>query len=148
MTYNRKVIKLPEVEVWSFWDFQFAEGANPIADWYNGELSEEAQFTFDALLKNIYRVKNHSEWGCFRGFLQGKLQKEKIWEFGFKSDGRHYRLLCIFGAKRKQVIILVGCYHKNKAYTPRNALNSAYTRSRAISEGKAGCCERKIKIDR
>lgn len=137
-----------EPEVWSFCDFRYASGTNPIEDWYNGDLLDEGRFVFDALLKSIHRIKNHLEWGCFRGFLKGELREQRIWELGFPADGRQYRLLCIFGEKRKQVILLVGCYHKQKVYTPADALTSAYTRSKALSEGKAGYSERKIRTDR
>jgi len=147
LTYNKKVINLPLSEVWTFYDFRYVNGTNPIEDWYKRSLSDGARFVFDALLKNIHRIKNHLEWGCFRGFLKGRLKEQRIWELGFQSDGRQYRLLCVFGEKRKQVILLVGCYHKQKVYVPPDALSTAYTRSKALSEGKAGYYERKIRTD-
>jgi hypothetical protein len=134
-------------QVWTFWDFVYVNNSNPISDWYENDLSDEARFTFDSLLKNICQIENHLEWGCFRGLMRGKLREQRIWEIGFPSDRRQYRLLGKFGLMRKSVILLAGCYHKQKIYTPADALDSAYNRSRALSEGRATCHERKIRFD-
>ena len=136
------------VPVWRFWDFVYTNNSNPIEDWYRDDLSDEARFVFDSLLKNICQIENHLEWGCFRGFMEGKLREQRVWELGFRSDGRQYRLLGIFGPERRNATLLVGCYHKQKVYTPHDALNQAYTRSKALSEGRATYHERKIRIDR
>ena len=146
MTYNKKVIKFPSPGLWRFWDFIYEDGTNPIERWYINDLSDEARFTFDTLLKDIRKINNHLEWGCWRGYLRGKLREQRIWEIGFFSDGRQYRILGVFRGS-KQAILLVGCYHKQKNYTPTDALNSAYVRSKALSEGKGTCHERKIRID-
>ena len=136
------------IPVWRFWDFVYTNNSNPIEDWYRDDLSDEARFVFDNLLKNICQVENHLEWGCFRGFMKGKLKEQRVWELGFRSDGRQYRVLGIFGPQRRNATLLVGCYHKQKVYTPPDALNQAYTRCNALSEGRATYHERKIRIDR
>jgi hypothetical protein len=135
------------IQVWRFWDFVHENNSNPIEDWYRHQLSDESRFDFDNLLKNICQIENHLDWGCFRGMMQGKLREQRVWELGFKSDRRQYRLLGVFGPQRREVVLLVGCYHKQKVYTPADALNSAYVRSKAVSEGRAVYDERKIRID-
>ena len=136
------------IQVWTFWDFAYTSNSNPIEDWYQNDLSDESRFDFDNLLKNICQIENHLEWGCFRCMMKGKLREQRIWELGFASEGRQYRLLGKFGSTRRTVVLLAGCYHKQKVYTPADALNSAYLRSKALSEGNANYHERKIKIDR
>ncbi len=135
------------IQVWRFWDFVYTNNSNPIEDWYQNDLSDESRFDFDNLLKNICQIENHLEWGCFRGMMKGKLREQRIWELGFVSDSRQYRLLGIFGPMRRNVVLLVGYYHKQKVYTPADALNSAYIRSKALSEGRTTYHERKIRID-
>lgn len=135
------------IQVWKFWDFVYTNDSNPIEDWYQADLSDESRFDFDNLLKNICQIENHLEWGCFKRMMKGKLREQRIWELEFRSDGRQYRLLSIFGSMRRSVVLLAGCYHKQKIYTPADALNTAYIRSKALSEGRASYHERKIRID-
>jgi hypothetical protein len=133
---------------WTFWDFQYTEESNPIEDWYNNSLSEEARSEFDALLKVLRRTESHLQWLGFRGFLHGKkLQEERVWELGFRADNRSYRILGKFGDTRRQAIILVGCYHKSRVYTPVDALEQAYKRSRLLAERRAMICERPVNKD-
>lgn len=134
------------IQVWRFWDFAYTNNSNPIEDWYQNDLSDESKFDFDNLLKNICQIKNHLEWGSFRGIMKGELREQRIWELGFVSDSRQYRLLGKFSPGRN-VVLLVGCYHKQKVYTPADALRSACIRSKALSEGRATYHERKIRID-
>jgi hypothetical protein len=134
--------------LWTFWDFSFIGGPNLIGRWYDNDLSDEARFMFDDLLKVMQKTSNHKEWTAFRHFMKGQLKNEKVWELGFYCDGRQYRVLSKFGQARKQVVFLVGCYHKNRVYTPTDALELAYKRSRAISAGKVKLYERKIRTDK
>ena len=135
------------IQLWRFWDFGYTDNSNPIEDWYQNDLSDESKFDFDNLLKNICQIESHLEWGCFRGIMKGELRSQRIWELGFVSDGRQYRLLGKFTEARRNVVILVGCYHKQKVYTPTDALHTACIRSKALSEGRATYHERKIRID-
>ena len=147
MTHNKKVIVFPLRTLWSFWDFSFSKESNPIEDWYLSKLSEEAKFRFDALLKVNRKTDSHLNWVGFKRFLKGKLKREKIWELEFYADKRQYRILGKFGEKRKQIILLIGCYHKGSVYDPSDALDQAYKRARMLAEGEAVLCEREIKDD-
>lgn len=153
MTHNKKVIPFPTSPVWTFWDFEQA-----IEDWYQQDLSEEAQEAFNALLKNNRKVERTEQWPGFRRFLNRV--EEKIWELEFVADKRQYRLLCIFasnvapncwpsamGSLRKQAVLLVGCYHKQRVYTPTNAIETAVKRAKALREGRAELRERKTQED-
>jgi hypothetical protein len=60
--------------LWTFLDFVDG-GKNVIQEWYD-KLSPEAQFSFDAVLKNHRKVESISNWTGFK-FLKGKPQEEK-----------------------------------------------------------------------
>ncbi|MBI3603517.1 MAG: type II toxin-antitoxin system RelE/ParE family toxin [Nitrospirae bacterium] len=143
MQNHKKVILLKSPYIWRFFDYVEGEG-NPIDGWYQN-LGEEARDFFDDLLKNLAKIENHLEWGI-RGFLKGKYQSERIWELGFKAEDKQYRILGIFDGT-KRAVMLMGCYHKQRVYTPANALDTAYQRAKNLSAKKATIHERKIKTD-
>jgi hypothetical protein len=148
LTYNKKVISSDKTSAglpWRFFDFVQGK-ANPIEAWYQNDLSEGAQFLFDDLLKNIRNIENPFHWTCFRHFMKGKLKHERVWELGFQSDGRQYRVLAKFGPKRT-VVFLIGCYHKGSVYTPSDALEQAFKRSRNLARGEATVLERTVEED-
>jgi phage-related protein len=149
LTHNKKVINLPlGGQFWRFWDYVSPPpGArNLIQDWVDS-LSDEARLTFNALLKNIRKVENPLEWTPFRGFLRGKGKEKRIWELGFRADKRQYRVFGSFGPGRKEATLLMGCYHKQKVYTPRDAINEAGKRSKALAERRATRHERQVRDD-
>ena len=143
LTHHKNVIPSPVSGTWRFFDFVSPNGTNPIEEWYQDELSEEAQITFNKILKDCKKTENHLDWGAFKRFLKGK-KKHHIWELRFFCDRRQYRVWGIFNAG-KQATLLVGCYHKEKVYTPADALDLAYKRAELLANGKAGRHERKIK---
>lgn len=108
--------------------------------------SEEVQYELGAMLKNIQAVENHLEWVFWRGYLRGAPQPHRIWEIGFKAEGRQWRLLGAFRGEKKAVL-LVGCYHKGKVYTPPDAMDSAITRVKALKEGRATTNVREVQKD-
>ena len=144
MPYHKNVIEFPLSGVWSCFDFGYLNGTNPIEDWYQ-ELSDDAKLHFDGLLKDNHKTENPIHWIGFRRYMKGKLQEEKIWELGFYAAARQHRVLGKFGAIRKHAILLIGCYHKAHVYTPADALEAAYKRAKALSEGRLH--ERKIRYD-
>jgi phage-related protein len=134
---------------WRFFDFNYPNNSNPIEDWYQRDLSEDAQYAFWATLKDIQKIENHRNWLCFKRMLSGRCREYRIWELWFAcGDKRQYRLLGTFGPNRRQVTFVMGCYHKSSVYTPANALETAYDRAKALSESRAKTCERKIPTDR
>ncbi len=143
MTYHEIMIKSPQ---WEFSDFIYAN-SNPIEDW-RLELSETARFSFDKILKDWRKTERHTDWVALKGLLKGKCAKHRIWELEFKSDKRQHRVLFIFDPNAsKRVVLLVGCYHKQKVYTPKNALTEACNRAAMFKRGEGSLCERKVAID-
>jgi len=145
LTYHKKVITFP-CPSWTFSDYVEANGNDPIQDWYNS-LSEEAQNLFNSLLKSNQKVELPINWVGFKRYMKGSLKKWRVWELEFHADKKQYRILGIFGEQRKQAILLVGCYHKQRIYYPADALDLAARRARALREGRASLRERKIRAD-
>jgi phage-related protein len=141
---HTKVISFPTPALWSFFDYVEA-GTNRIEGWYQG-LSQEGMDAFDALLKNTQKIQDHLQWGGFK-FLKGKPKEERIWQLDFRADKRQYRLLGVFGSVRKQAVLILGCYHKGESYTPKEALETACKRAKALREGRATTYGRTIKDD-
>lgn len=122
------------------------EGAgNRIQTWYQEELSPEGQENFEALLKNTSKIENHLQWGGFK-LLKGEPRRERIWQLDFIADKKQYRLLGVFRPGR-QAVLVVGCYHKGKVYTPKDAIETACKRAKALREGRATIVERPIRHD-
>lgn len=142
LSYKSDIIK--PVLYWTFYDY-VEGGQNPIENWYRNDLLDNGRFGFDAALKNAAKTKSELQWGGFK-YLQGDQKKEKVWQLDFFADGRQYRMLGVFRPGR-QAVLLIGCYHKGKIYTPQNALDGAIKRAKSLREGQATTRERKIKLD-
>jgi hypothetical protein len=147
LTHNNKVIPLSPGAPWTFWDFCLSKESNPIESWYQSALSDDGKFLLDSLLKSNRKTALPNDWVGFRKFLKGKPNKYKIWELGFRADGRQYRVFGTFGTVRKQAILLLGCYHKGGVYTPPDSLEQAYKRARMLAENKAVIHARPINDD-
>lgn len=144
MQNHTKVISFPLPTRWSFHDY-VEGGVNRIEEWYQG-LSLEGKDTFEALLKNTQKIENHLQWGGFK-YLKGEPKEERIWQLDFRADKRQYRLLGVFGSIRKQAVLILGCYHKGDTYTPKEALETACKRAKALREKRATTYEREIRND-
>jgi hypothetical protein len=129
---------------WTFNDY-VQSGQNPIEKWYEDDLTDVGRFAFDALLKNTAKTESHMQWGGFQ-LMKGEAKKQKVWELKFFADDKQYRVFGIFDGA-KTVILLVGCYHKGKIYSPANAIETAVNRAKALRDGKASYIGRKIKTD-
>lgn len=141
--YHTKVIS-SKGKGWQFFDYVEGE-TNPIEDWFQKDLSEDGQELFRSLLKNYSKIDDHLQWSGWRGYLQGELKEFHIWEFGFIADRRQYRILGIF-AGEKRAVLLIGCYHKGRVYTPAASLETAYKRAKALEQKKGALYERKIDV--
>lgn len=148
MKNHNKVISFPEPQEWDFHDFCFEDGTSAINEWLATE-GDDVFLSFNSLLKGLKKTHNHLNWVGFRGFLEGhKYREERIWEIGFGVYGSNvqYRILGKFDG-RKQVILLCGCYHKGRRYTPTGALDTAWKRAKQLSQEKGRTCVREIATD-
>lgn len=147
MTHNKKVIpfRQPKSATWAFEDFVYPNGNNPVESWCE-QLSDGVYQTLNSALKDMAKIENHLNWTTWRRYLQGKAKKHRIWEIGFFSEGRQYRILGVF-AGSKIVILLAGCYHKGKVYEPHDAIETAIKRAKALKEGTGTTNARQIISD-
>ncbi len=148
MTHHKKVIPFVKSHgddrEWIFYDF-FQSGTNFVERWRE-DLSEEARFHFDAILKDASKTAKFQDWVAFRKFLKGKAADERIWELEFRADRRQYRVLGQFRGERVAVLF-AGCYHKQNVYAPKDAIETARKRARSLSRKEATLVERKIRLD-
>lgn len=135
----------PPLELWTYWDFVYENGTNPISQWHK-DLSDDAKNLLQEILKTNKKTENHLNWRNLKRFLKGEADEEKIWEIEFKADKLQYRLLGIFSPGR-QAAFLIGCYHKQRVYEPTDCIKTAIKRSRLLKEGGAKRYERKIRLD-
>lgn len=141
LPYNNNVIDFPVVKPakWRFYDFVQPDGSNPIADWFGQH--EEALDEFKKMLKDCVKADDHRRWGTKP--LSGK-KYSGMFEFRFFCENRQHRVIARFGPGRKVVVLLAGCYHKGKVYTPANALDTALDRHKMIERGEGRTHERPV----
>ena len=143
MQNHKNVIPFPLPAYWSFFDY-VEDGANRIEEWYQQQLSQDGRDAFETVLKNTRKIQDHLHWGGFK-YLKGRPKEERLWQLDFWADKRQYRLLGVFGEVRKQAVLILGCYHKGDVYTPKEALETACKRAKALREKRAKTSERKIR---
>lgn len=133
---------------WTFLDFG-SDNTNYIEDWYQKELSEQAQDKFDDMFKHIQNVEFCRDWPCYKREIKGQPGSEKIWELKFDADKKAFRILGIFvRGEEKKALLLIGCYKKKmRGYHPKSALKTASKRAKLYREGKATIYERQIEED-
>ena len=119
--------------VWSFFDFGYLAGGNPIQDWYENDISDRARFSFNAILKNNKKTANHLEWSGVDKQMQGELKGYQVWQWRISGEVQ-YRILGAF-AGVKRAVFLMGYYHKGGVYTPANALKTAVDRKKLLDQG-------------
>ena len=143
MTNHKKVIAFHNapLPLWSFFDFVYLAGRNPIDDWYENELSDRARFSFNALLKNNEKIANHLDWSGVDKQMQGELKGHQVWQWRIVGEVP-YRILGVF-AGLKRAVFLMGYYHKGAVYTPPNALKTALERKKLLDQGACKLSERK-----
>lgn len=128
--------------VWKFFDFGYMGSGAAIENWYQGQ-EEETQDMFDETVEGCRNVQNHLDWPHFK-HLHGKSQQHGIWEIGFRSERREYRILGIFdGAKR--AVLLGACFHKQKVYMPPGTIDEACHKVSVFRRGEGQLHERKNK---
>ena len=146
MPNTKLVIPSSQSQFWKFFDWVDSDGSNPIERWLAGE-SDEVRMVFNSTLKEAAKRRNHLEWLCFKRFLKGKkFEQERLWELKFRADRKEFRLIGRFDGVM-QAIVFCGCYHKQDVYTPKDAMDTALRRAKALSDGGAKRHERKIQDD-
>jgi hypothetical protein len=152
LTNHKKVIVLPKPRdkpvPWRFYVIKYPTGTQPVDDWAINDLSDSARFALNDALKDAQKIDEMTDWLCYKRRMKGKLAKFKVFEIRFQcGDKREYRLLGVPGKERKQVVFLMGCYHKGRTYSPADALNTTLKRAKDLKAGRVTIHERKIRTD-
>jgi phage-related protein len=128
------------MDSWKFMDYISPVGRNVIQDWYDRLLMRE-RADFDAFIRILAKT---AEWKYpdFR-WLQGKKYRG-IGEIRFDSEKKAHRVVGYFSLTSHQYVMLIGCFHKQRVYTPANALDTAVQRKKLLEQGRGGIHERKI----
>jgi hypothetical protein len=100
-------------------------GRNKISDWYF-DLSKQEQSDADEFIKNARKLKKW-EMPIYRQLGGG------IGELRWKSENKQQRLIGYF--KGETWYAVIGCTHKQRIYTPSDALNTAAIRKNQIEQG-------------
>ena len=131
----------PMVPPWDFLEYKGPEGNFPVADWWN-QLSPRNQVKADLFLQRIMTSLNTSNQLSKQDFRRLRHKKISLWEVRWRGENSiPHRILCDPLAKRS-LTFLCGCTHKQRQYDPRNAKETAKTRSNDLRRGKAmahGC---------
>jgi phage-related protein len=110
-------------------------GVDVAVEW-DAEKTFEASLAFDNFVKTDRKTINSSEWTTWRHKMHGDAGKNGVIELGFKADGRQYRVLSMFHGAGRLVVLCI-CYHKNKVWTPKTAIEIATKRAKQVLSGKA-----------
>jgi phage-related protein len=124
---------------WQFMDYISPQGRNVIEDWYKGLLAQE-QSDFRALIRILAKTQQWQEPAFKR--LRGKYQG--MGEIRFTSERKAHRVIGFVWPKPRQFTMLIGCFHKQRVYTPTNALDTALQRKKFLEQGQGSIHERKI----
>jgi phage-related protein len=133
--HNNVILSMPEPKEWTFLSFVTQRGVDVVEIW-DIPRTFEAELGFWAMIKNCRRTGDFLQWTAFRHRMHHDAGKAGVVELEFRADRKPYRVLCKFTGK-KCVILLCVCYHKNSNWTPRNALDLATERAKAIDEKRA-----------
>jgi hypothetical protein len=129
---------------WAFLSY-VEDGIDVIESWYESQ-TLEAQLAFDKLLKQNIKIDNHLQWIGYRHKMKGN-ELKRVFELEFTADKRANRILCVFDGK-KRMVMLCGCYHQNKIWTPAGSLETTARRAEKVLNGTAKLQFKKIEIDR
>src|SRR5437667_874839 len=105
-------------------------GNNKIADWYE-QLSTQERADADEFIKGMRKTQ---EWALpnYRPKLAGY---KGLGELRWTSEKKEQRLIGYL--KDGAFFALVGCTHKQRVYSPPDALDTAKKRMKEIKDGKA-----------
>lgn len=116
-----------------FLDYVSPAGNNLIAEWYCGT-SVESRAMLDALLDVLSKKK---EWTA----PEFKHLGDGLGEIRWKCDGKQHRVIGSWQNEPSGFWLLIGCTHKQKIYSPPDAIATAGKRLRGILNEKKGRVE-------
>lgn len=104
-------------------------GNNKIADWHGG-LSSRERADADEFLKLMRKTR---EW-AMPNYRPRLVNGDGLGELRWPSEGKQHRLLGFF--RYGYWFAVVGCTHKQKVYTPADALETGKRYKKQIENGE------------
>ena len=125
--------------IWTFYDYVSPLGSNEITDWY-AALGEEEREVFDGFLKALSKTRKLGEPDVKK--LKGR-QNRGLFELRFTAERKEHRVLGGYGPEGADhgFIMLIGCTHEQKIYSPPSAFETARKRMSQIKSGLAAVKE-------
>ncbi len=113
---------------WTFKVFISSSGVDVFAKWLN-TLPDKDQAKIDARIRHLEITKT------LERPLTGKLKSyPNLYEIIVSSGKIQYRPIGCYGPKDREFTILIGAIKKGRKFKPKDALNTAYKRSKQINK--------------
>ena len=133
---NKKVIlSMPEPDEWTFMSYVTGGGRVVSEDW-DTQQNFEAKVALDTFVEANRKTANYMNWPEWRHKMHGKPGKAGVFEFGFKSGGKSYRILCTFKGKMC-IVILCMAFHKQHVWDPPDVEKTVTDRAKEVTNGAA-----------
>ena len=128
---------------WKLFQYQSGSGRKAIDDWRKDIPVGLPRADLDNFLK-IVAKKDKWEYPDLDSLQSKKYQG--LSELRWRSGNVPYRIIGYSQADHEYVM-LIGCTHNNKKYTPPDALGTAVKRRDKINSGEATICEYTLLTD-
>jgi hypothetical protein len=123
-----------------FLDFRSAAGNNLIAAWYCAQ-SVECRAMFDSLLDTLSEMR---EWR----YPEFKRLDDGLGEIRWQEGKVQHRVIGCWWKQPSGFLLLIGCTHKQKIYSPPDALATADARRRGLLfQNKGSVCDHESQED-
>jgi hypothetical protein len=117
--------------LWTFMDFVASNGTNHVRKWYRKELTIQQESDLDELIRILGKMEawSRDDFKWLSGNLQG------LGEVRLKNKPP-IRLIGCKGRHDREIVFLIGCFHKDNRYEPPNALDTALSRKRDFEQNR------------
>lgn len=143
-----KADNLLDSRKWLFRQYVSPMGRKVIEDWRKDMSDASFRSDFDTFLRRLAKMES---WpGGFIDSIKGKPNK-RLTELRWTSGKIEHRIVGYQVEDtngRHQYLMLIGCTHKGRVYTPANALTSAVDRRTRLIAGEATSSEYQLIADR
>jgi hypothetical protein len=132
---KKVILSMPEPDEWTFMSY-VTDGGRVITEDWDTQQTFEAEIALDTFIKSNRKTKSYTNWPEWRHKMHGKPGKAGVSEFGFKSGGKEYRILCTFKGKMC-IVILCMAFHKQKVWDPSDTEKTVTDRAKEVKNGTA-----------
>jgi hypothetical protein len=132
---KKVILSMPDPDEWTFMSYVTDMGRVVFDDWDTPK-TFEAEIALDTFVESNRKTKSYINWPEWRHKMHGSPGKAGVFEFGFRSGGKEYRILCAFKGKMC-IVILCLAFHKQKVWDPANTEKTVTDRAKEVTNGTA-----------